>query len=638
MENYLENYSQKIQCQRLSQQLHTMFAVPGWSISADTLKTQEHLAAKKLAHEATPKDQNGTTESSRKRKRGHGTANGVNVTEENLADLWRKHIERKSQVVEDGTGSTEKKKKKKRRKEKVLNEVEASAVESNVVDNRDQDPHRSQAEVGKSKGRKDVGSSFSAEAVKPEITTETVNGEAQNVDPTKASKTKFEDRKRRALEKKERKALLQANGTLPPPRPTNNQDALISSDSPRPAKPRGPLSKNVFSDKSHAATPRNIADIPIDNAKANHLPPHIRPKPPPQAPALTLTPLQQSMQSKLVSARFRHLNQTLYTTASTQASQLFTETPSAFSSYHAGFRAQVAIWPQNPVDTFIKDVKARAKVGSGRDSQQKLWRQERKGKGKGKTAADSEVATTDPKPIQELDPLPRTRGTCTIADLGCGDASLAAALSPLSKSLHLRLHSFDLAKGDGPNASLITVADISNLPLTDGSIDVAIFCLALMGTNWVNFVEEVGRVVRWGGECWVAEIRSRFGRPPVKGKRKQAKGKDEEEEVAEVEEDLAGKQGEKTDVSAFVEVWRRRGFELKGEVDTGNKMFVKMRFVKKLTPTKGKGVPKDSALLHGKDEERGIGKFKGKKRFLDNSREDDVDEAKVLKPCVYKTR
>lgn len=37
---------------------------------------------------------------------------------------------------------------------------------------------------------------------------------------------------------------------------------------------------------------------------------------------------------------------------------------------------------------------------------------------------------------------------------------------------------------------------------------------------------------------------------------------------------------EETDVSAFVDVWRRRGFELKGEVELGNKMFVRMRFRK----------------------------------------------------------
>lgn len=625
-----------------------MFAVPGWSISADALKTQGDPVSKKTAHESVLKDQKGTSQTSKKRKRGHGKANGVTITEENLGDLWRKHIEGKSLVVEDGTGSTEKKKKRqKKRKEKVLNEVEVPTVKGNATNITDEDPRHFQAEVGKTKALKDVKTSPLAEAVKHEIKTETVHGEAQNVDLKEAAKTKFEDRKRRALEKKEKKALLQANGTIPPARFMENQDAAISSNIPHSSstnKPTRSLPTNQLSKTTNAPASTTTTDMPATRAESKPPNPQALSKPPVQASASKLTPLQQSMQSKLVSARFRHLNQTLYTTASTQASQLFTETPSTFSSYHAGFRAQVAVWPQNPLNTFIEDVKARAKVSSGRDSQKKLWRQERRGNGKAKTALDGEAAATDPKPTRDLDPLPRTRGTCTLADLGCGDATFAATLAPLSKSLHLRLHSFDLAKGDGPHASLITVADMSNLPLADGSVDIAILCLALMGTNWIDFVEEVGRVVRWGGECWVAEIRSRFGRPAVKRKGK-GKGEDEEEVLAEVEEDLVeNKQGgEKTDVSAFVEVWRRRGFELRGEADTGNKMFVKMRFVKKLTPTKGKGVPlkkdNDALMLQGKDEERrGHRKVRGK-RFLDDTREDeDVDEAKVLKPCVYKTR
>lgn len=617
-----------------------MFAVPGWAISADALKIQEDPAGKKLTHDSAPKDQKGTSLTSKKRKRGHGKANGVNVTEENLADLWRKHIEGKSHVVEDGAGSMEKKKK--RRKEKVLNETEALTTKAEALFKAAEDPEKSEIGIGESKGKKHVESSPVAKARKSEITTETVNGEAQNMDPKEAAKAKFDGRKRRALEKKEKKAYLQANGTIPPQRPTNIQDASISSDSPNSpstAKPIKSLPKNPPPKSTNAPAPITTTDRPTTTVETKPPAQQAPSKPHVQVPASKLTPLQQSMQAKLVSARFRHLNQTLYTTASTQASQLFTETPSAFSSYHAGFRAQVAVWPQNPVDTFIEDVKARGKVRVGRDSQKKLWRQERQGKGKGKRDVDSALAAADSKPAQDLDPLPCTRGTCTIADLGCGDATFAATLSPLSKSLHLRLHSFDLAKGDSLNASFITVADISSLPLADGSVDVAILCLALMGTNWVDFVEEVGRVVRWGGECWVAEIRSRFGRPAVNRKGKQGKGKedDEEEVVADVEEDLVDKHREKTDVSAFVEVWRRRGFELRGEVDTGNKMFVKMRFVKKLTPTKGKDVPKDDALTYGKDEERGQRNFRGK-RFLDDTREDDVDEAKVLKPCVYKTR
>ena len=622
-----------------------MFAVPGWSVSADALKTQEDPAGKKQTNDAKVNGQNGPNKS-RKRKRGHSQANGVSVTEGNLADLWRKHIEGRSQLADDGARGTEKKKKK-RRKEHVHNEEEAPPVNSTALTKLVEDLRESQVDIeeGKIKTKKNGDPKTLAAPVKSQAVLESVNGESNGVDSKKAAKTKFEERKRKALEKKEKKAILQANSAIPPARPPKSEDAAAFSNNHGPpsiAKPTESHKISIPLKVSNVPTPTSSTKAATTTPKAKPISPQAPPKPPTQVSTSKLTPLQQSMQSKLISARFRHLNQTLYTTPSAQASKLFSETPSAFSSYHAGFRAQVAVWPQNPVDTFIEDVNSRGKVGSGRDSQKKLWKQERKGKGKGKgtTEVDGERAATDVKPTKDLEPLPRTRGTCTLADLGCGDASFAAALKPLSSSLHLRLHSFDLAQGDGPNAPLITVADISNLPLADGSVDIAIFCLALMGTNWVDFVEEAARVVRWGGECWVAEIKSRFGRPAPKKKASLSRKKgEEEEEVAEVDEELGPKEGGKTDVSAFVDVWRRRGFELKGEADLGNKMFVRMRFVKKLTPTRGKGVFKDEGLASARDEDGGKWKAKGKKRFWgDSKEEEDVDEAKVLKPCVYKIR
>ncbi|KAK1826020.1 methyltransferase-domain-containing protein [Podospora conica] len=64
--------------------------------------------------------------------------------------------------------------------------------------------------------------------------------------------------------------------------------------------------------------------------------------------------------------------------------------------------------------------------------------------------------------------------------------------------------------GDSP---LITRPDIANLPLADGSVGVAVFCLALVGTNWLCCIEEAYRVLRWKGELWIAEIKSRFASP-----------------------------------------------------------------------------------------------------------------------------
>ena len=41
-------------------------------------------------------------------------------------------------------------------------------------------------------------------------------------------------------------------------------------------------------------------------------------------------------------------------------------------------------------------------------------------------------------------------------------------------------------------------------------MDAAIFCLALMGTDYGLFLEEACRVLRKDGFLWVAEVRSRF--------------------------------------------------------------------------------------------------------------------------------
>lgn len=356
---------------------------------------------------------------------------------------------------------------------------------------------------------------------------------------------------------------------------------------------------------------------------------------PPPATKTKLTPLQASMRQKLISARFRHLNQTLYTTPSAKSLSLFEENPEMFSEYHEGFRRQVEVWPENPVDGYLHAIQAR-------------------GKARGQPAKGTEDAIL---------PLPRTANICNIADLGCGDAALAAALQPHLKKLGIKIHSFDLQSP----SPLVTRADIANLPLGEGSVDVAIFCLALMGTNWVDFIEEAYRILRWKGELWIAEIKSRFGRVGKGGNRvvehsvgnrkktnavenkeaKKAKKRKEDEfddEVAAVEVDGQAK-GEETDVGAFVEVLRKRGFVLKGEgqpgkkeegVDLRNRMFVKMQFIKGTTPVKGKGVPVPKGM--GEATGQQTWKPKPKAKFVEEEDEVVGSEAAVLKPCVYKLR
>ena len=124
--------------------------------------------------------------------------------------------------------------------------------------------------------------------------------------------------------------------------------------------------------------------------------------------------------------------------------------------YHKGFRRQVESWPSNPVSHYISALSAYP---------------------------------------------PRT----VIADLGCGDATLARALIPNGYTVM----SFDLVA----ERAFVIEADIfDRLPLPGSEVDsdenetpsqghaqivnVVVCALSLMGTNWPNCIREAWRVLR----------------------------------------------------------------------------------------------------------------------------------------------
>lgn len=61
------------------------------------------------------------------------------------------------------------------------------------------------------------------------------------------------------------------------------------------------------------------------------------------------------------------------------------------------------------------------------------------------------------------------------------------------------MHSFDLVSKE----SFIVACDIAHVPLADKSLDIAIYCLALMGTNWSEFIVESNRCLKKNGQLWV---------------------------------------------------------------------------------------------------------------------------------------
>lgn len=93
------------------------------------------------------------------------------------------------------------------------------------------------------------------------------------------------------------------------------------------------------------------------------------------------------------------------------------------------------------------------------------------------------------------------RSGLIVGDFGCGEAFLADRV----KSKHV-VHSFDHVAVN----STVTACDIADVPLEDGTLDVAIFCLSLMGANFTDYLREAHRCLRLDGMLHIWEPTSYF--------------------------------------------------------------------------------------------------------------------------------
>lgn len=159
---------------------------------------------------------------------------------------------------------------------------------------------------------------------------------------------------------------------------------------------------------------------------------------------------QAKLKKKMDGARFRWINEQLYTITGKEAKKMFEEDPMLFNVYHEGFTVQVSKWPVNPIDRVIAY-------------------------------------------IHELPP------SLVVADFGCGEAKLA-------QSVPHQVFSFDLVACNRH----VTVCDMANVPLEAKSVDVCVFCLSLMGTNVTDFIQEARRVLVKNGKLKICEILSRM--------------------------------------------------------------------------------------------------------------------------------
>nr|CDS16836.1 Ribosomal RNA processing protein 8 [Echinococcus granulosus] len=170
--------------------------------------------------------------------------------------------------------------------------------------------------------------------------------------------------------------------------------------------------------------------------------------------------------SEIRASIFRFLNEKLYKCSSEDASRYFSENPSAFKLYHEGFQNQLQKWPYDPL-TWAEEV-----IRNGFKK----------------------------KPV--------------VADMGCGDARLALRLGKVAT-----VHSFDLVAVN----ERVTACDMAHTPLAHSSVDVVLFCLALMGTNCRDFLYEANRLLKMGfvtifttnthfsRTLLIVEVASRFG-------------------------------------------------------------------------------------------------------------------------------
>ncbi|KAK9820076.1 hypothetical protein WJX72_005839 [[Myrmecia] bisecta] len=228
------------------------------------------------------------------------------------------------------------------------------------------------------------------------------------------------------------------------------------------------------------------------------------------------------MRAKLQGGRFRWLNEELYTSRGEEAFRLMQEQPDLYEQYHEGFRSQTQGWPVQPVELAI------------------AW-------------------------------LKGSPTSLVVADFGCGDAKIAA-------SVKQTVHSLDLVAG----APGVLACNMAATPFESGSIDVAIFCLALMGTDYPAFLVEAHRVLRPGGWLWIAEVRSRFGAaataPADSGKPVQRSSSSSSRDAtprsgSSSENASQGSSAkEAQEAGAFVAALERLGFKLKRR-DMANKMF-----------------------------------------------------------------
>jgi ribosomal RNA-processing protein 8 len=317
-------------------------------------------------------------------------------------------------------------------------------------------------------------------------------------------------------------------------------------------------------------------------------------------------------------------------------------------AYHEGFREQVKKWPQKPFEK-IGDVIVGDIVAS--------WEHMLSGgSGKGATTGKSG------KVAKQVDANRSIPPGAVVADLGAGEGPLTKYLSAHPKlvvskgsfpaALMPRVLAYDLLDTADGIVRGVDCAQAGGVPLPGrlgggirerisrleqrgsqtalladrGAVDVVVFCLSLMGTDWVGMILEARRILKNGGQILIAEVSSRFTDPSTEQFTKL---------VERLGFKLMTKEGEKED----------------GKKDKENSHFVLLRYAKltdeEVLAGAGKGKKSrgnENGQVNGASSE--ASEDSEGEALIQEARELDEKEQNrlrlegqaVLKPCLYKRR
>ena len=102
-------------------------------------------------------------------------------------------------------------------------------------------------------------------------------------------------------------------------------------------------------------------------------------------------------------------------------------------------------------------------------------------------------------PYIEIAKKIKERPEWVVADMGCGE-------NLLSKELTNQVHAFDYVAID----KNVTACDMSSVPLNSQEVDAVVFCLSLMGSNYIDYLKEAFRIIKPYGNLFICEPKKKI--------------------------------------------------------------------------------------------------------------------------------